>query len=120
MRQAVRDYAEYLASAEWKQRRAGALHRASHRCQSPSCPDARLRSLTDEELRFVRHYRLEVHHLSYARLGNEHPDDLIVLCPQCHAAVHGVEHFDAPNSIATAVEAVVRQMARANDDRNAA
>jgi len=31
----------------------------------------------------------QVHHLTYARMGNEHPDDLIALCPGCHAKRHG-------------------------------
>src|SRR5215475_10158177 len=91
MKQRIASYREYLASAEWKLRRDDALHRAYYRCQSPTCPEPQLRSLSDEDLRFVceeylppHHYRLEVHHLTYERLGNEHPDDLIVLCPQCH------------------------------------
>ena len=41
-------------------------------------------------------YRLEVHHLSYARLGRELPDDLIVLCPACHAIAHGLVPTDEP------------------------
>ena len=31
----------------------------------------------------------EVHHKSYRRLGNERLEDLIVLCPKCHADLHG-------------------------------
>jgi hypothetical protein len=34
-------------------------------------------------------YRLEVHHLTYERLGWEQPDDLLVLCERCHAVLHG-------------------------------
>jgi hypothetical protein len=30
----------------------------------------------------------QVHHKTYARMGNEHPDDLVALCPQCHAKRH--------------------------------
>jgi 5-methylcytosine-specific restriction endonuclease McrA len=33
---------------------------------------------------------LEVHHRTYARLGREHPLDLIVLCRPCHARYHGI------------------------------
>jgi len=32
---------------------------------------------------------LEVHHLSYRRLGNELLSDLIVLCVGCHKKQHG-------------------------------
>lgn len=31
----------------------------------------------------------DVHHLTYERLGNELPEDLQVLCRQCHDAAHG-------------------------------
>jgi len=37
-----------------------------------------------------RHFRnLEVHHLTYDRLGDERMDDLEVLCPDCHRKAHG-------------------------------
>lgn len=32
--------------------------------------------------------RLEVHHLSYERLGHERSDDLITLCMFCHEDKH--------------------------------
>jgi 5-methylcytosine-specific restriction endonuclease McrA len=32
---------------------------------------------------------LAVHHLTYERLGSEHPDDLITLCRTCHKLDHG-------------------------------
>lgn len=32
-----------------------------------------------------RHQRLELHHLTYARLGRERPTDVELLCPDCHA-----------------------------------
>jgi hypothetical protein len=32
------------------------------------------------------HGRREVHHKTYERLGNERLEDLLVLCPDCHAA----------------------------------
>jgi hypothetical protein len=34
--------------------------------------------------------RLEVHHLSYDRLGRERLEDLKVLCRACHASAHGL------------------------------
>src|ERR1700758_4734240 len=34
---------------------------------------------------------IEVHHRTYARLGNEHPDDLTTLCSTCHRLV--TEHL---------------------------
>lgn len=118
-RQPIRDYADYLVSAEWKLSRKNALQRASHRCQSPSCELEYLRSLSDAELAFEEDemlpphaYRLEVHHLTYARLGRELPDDLIVLCPACHAAAHGLAHQDAPftKSFEQALTGAIQQM----------
>ena len=37
---------------------------------------------------------LDVHHLTYERLGVELDDDLMGLCRLCHSAVHGVVTFD--------------------------
>ena len=36
---------------------------------------------------------LDVHHLTYERLGIELDDDLMALCRPCHSAVHGVVTF---------------------------
>lgn len=33
-------------------------------------------------------HKLHVHHLTYARVGNEEPGDLRVLCFQCHQKAH--------------------------------
>lgn len=66
------NYAEYLQSDGWKERRQRKLEQAGHRCQ-----------------RCESRSRLHVHHLTYQRLGKEHPDDLMVLCHRCHAAEHG-------------------------------
>jgi 5-methylcytosine-specific restriction endonuclease McrA len=70
-------YREYLASARWGERRAAALKDAGYRCS-----------------RCGRHGRrggsgLEVHHLTYTHLGEELPEDLEVVCKECHRAAHG-------------------------------
>jgi hypothetical protein len=65
-------YAKYLKSHSWKMKRRTVLGRANHRCQ-----------LCDTR------FRLEVHHRTYKRLGNERDGDLIVLCSSCHARRHG-------------------------------
>lgn len=64
-------YQRYLESREWALTRALAIHRADRRCQVCAAGEP-----------------LEVHHKTYARLGHERDDDLIVLCADCHAAVH--------------------------------
>jgi hypothetical protein len=64
-------YRDYLLTPEWAQRRRGALRRAGHACQT--CGGGG---------------RLHVHHRTYERRGEERPDDLLVLCEDCHLAVH--------------------------------
>jgi 5-methylcytosine-specific restriction endonuclease McrA len=66
------DYVKYLTTSEWRER-AEALKTEAGEC-------AICRSVVE----------LEVHHRTYARLGREHPLDLIVLCRRCHARYHGV------------------------------
>ena len=81
-------YQQVMHSDAWRRRRQRALKRAGYRCQK--CGDRR---------------RLEVHHLTYARLGRERAADLIVLCHTCHAAEHG----DAGAKIAQFVSQITRR-----------
>lgn len=60
-------YEKYLASPQWKQRRLQAFERAGGRCER--CGSA---------------VKLEVHHLTYDRLGREELSDLLVVCKPCH------------------------------------
>jgi 5-methylcytosine-specific restriction endonuclease McrA len=67
-------YEKYLATPEWGYRRREMVKAAERKCgrcgrYSPN---------------------LDVHHLTYERLGNELPEDLIVLCHDCHSLEHGV------------------------------
>ena len=64
-------YADYLNTAHWQELRYAKLDEADHRCQLCYSP-----------------YRLQVHHRTYCRLGEELDSDLIVLCATCHARVH--------------------------------
>ncbi len=64
-------YPEYLKTYHWAQTRDAALERAGHRCQV--CNKTK---------------SLNVHHRTYARRGNERPDDLTVLCRRCHELFH--------------------------------
>lgn len=67
------DYREYLNSDHWKKTRAAALQRAGNKCQG--CGGT---------------YDLQVHHKTYARRGHERPEDLEVLCRNCHKDEHGI------------------------------
>jgi len=63
-------YRAYLRSDTWKRVRTGAISAARNRCQECGYSGR----------------RLQVHHLNYANLGRERPQDLRVLCPNCHVA----------------------------------
>lgn len=67
-------YQRYLRSPEWRKRRRAALERDRHACQWCGC-----------------RYRLQVHHLTYERFGNERLEDLVTLCDDCHKGVHVAE-----------------------------
>lgn len=70
------NYDKYLQSELWKKVRAAALWHAGGKCQLCGQP----------------HAQLEVHHNSYNRLGGqERPEDLVVLCSDCHRRHHKVK-----------------------------
>lgn len=66
-------YEEYLRSDHWKARSNVARVRDGHRC----------RDCYSRE-------NLDVHHLTYERLGEERNGDLITLCRGCHLARHRI------------------------------
>lgn len=63
---------KYLYSPHWRATREVALSIARFRCQA--CKR--------------KNPRLDVHHLTYERLGHEWYADVIVLCRPCHTARH--------------------------------
>jgi hypothetical protein len=67
----VTAYSWYLGSAFWRERREYILQRANYTCEK--CGK---RSAT------------EVHHLTYIRVFNELPSDLLAVCKQCHYEIH--------------------------------
>jgi len=64
-------YNDYLKSPLWQILRRQALCRARNRC-----------SVCKSEV------DLHVHHKTYANVGNEQPNDLVVLCESCHTQEH--------------------------------
>ena len=67
------DYERYLKSYHWKCKRRAALFHHGKRCFK-----------CGESGRI-----LQVHHLHYRSLGNENvATDLVVLCKECHKALH--------------------------------
>lgn len=65
-------YDEYLQTEQWQEKRKAALAAAGYRCQVCNADDR----------------ELHVHHRTYERRGNEVPDDLTVLCCECHQLFH--------------------------------
>ena len=70
-RQRRAEYRRYLRSPSWTVRRQSALARAAGHCRDCG-----------------RALPLEVHHLTYARVGREHKKDLRAICANCHAKRH--------------------------------
>jgi hypothetical protein len=71
------DYREYIASDMWKQRALEAKERVSWKCQLCNKPG--------------ENGNLHTHHRTYENLGNERPEDITVLCADCHAKFHDKE-----------------------------
>jgi len=71
---AALDYRRYLRSPEWRAKRHAAIVRAGYRC-------AVCRRL------YLDERKLQVHHVTYDRLGHERPEDLMVLCRRHHRRV---------------------------------
>jgi hypothetical protein len=65
------DYETYIRSPQWSRRRAAWIKRNGPYCRA--C--------------FTRQGRMELHHLTYVRLGHERDSDLILFCPAHHERV---------------------------------
>lgn len=63
-------YRQYILSAEWRKKAEEAKARAGNCCQICNRSRAEV--------------QLEAHHRTYERLGNELPEDITVLCRDCH------------------------------------
>lgn len=95
-------YADYLRSPEWAKRRERALDQAGRRCQ----------------LCAYRGPGLDVHHNTYARIGDEAPEDLVVLCRLCHRRHHGARRGPtSPRQDHRGVVSTLRRVARTIRDR---
>lgn len=69
-----KDYDAYLRSPHWRQVKA--RYRCSDQPQDCICGETE---------------RLQVHHLTYERVGDERLKDLTLLCLPCHAMIHELE-----------------------------
>jgi 5-methylcytosine-specific restriction endonuclease McrA len=64
-------YAKYIRSPEWKAKRTEVILRAQGKCERCGLWPI-----------------VNVHHLTYARLGDEDPTDLLGVCSRCHTELH--------------------------------
>lgn len=77
-KQRQRKYGGYLQSPAWKAKRIEILAKRGVACER--CQSAR---------------EIQVHHLTYARVGKELDSDLAVLCENCHRQEHGLPTREA-------------------------
>lgn len=78
------NYQRYLASREWRVRRNGVMERAKGICER--CWGTKA---------------TQVHHVTYERVGNELPEDLLALCGPCHEFLSAVTDHDPVAAIPT-------------------
>lgn len=67
-----KEYHKYLSSEAWAKTRADILTLYNYTCQH------------------CGKYGNHVHHKTYANLGFEEPEDLVLLCGRCHQKEHGL------------------------------
>lgn len=77
-------YAAYLRTPHWHTMRAAKLADSDYQCER--CGEFGRRGLGGVWL------GIQVHHLTYERLGSERLSDLEVLCICCHEDEHGIPH----------------------------
>lgn len=85
------DYAAYLRSPEWAAQRERALRAAGDQCARCHNRSHLSGYVDDDGQELMIRVQLDVHHLTYDRVGAERPDDLVVLCHRCHAETHAEE-----------------------------
>jgi len=93
------EYAAYLQSPWWRRiaRDMRELYPVCQRCEFP--------------------YELNVHHLTYERLGCEKvPQDLIVLCRSCHSREHFLQDIDKLPWLVDDVGAVREKIYKQTED----
>ena len=70
-------YREYLQTQEWQEIRRSMVRASGYKCQRCGC----------------RNTKLDVHHLTYERRGEEAREDLEVICRDCHEFEHGIRRL---------------------------
>lgn len=66
------EYSVYMGTQQWRCRRSEVIMRQRFRCYDCGCEEP-----------------LQVHHTTYAHLGDEWPEEMEALCRSCHHRRHG-------------------------------
>jgi hypothetical protein len=88
-------WAAYIASPGWRKLRHDVIKERGAKCE---------RCGGTEEL--------QLHHTSYRRLGNEAPEDLLLLCEICHHREHGASENVRSGFVSIGVPKEARQWGR--------
>lgn len=75
------DYNQYMQSSEWKEKKIDKLFSVGYCCEQCGYDGTDI--------------PLDVHHVTYERLGHERLSDLKVLCRSCHNWVHIMQKANA-------------------------
>ena len=93
MKKHSEEYKRYMRSRDWEHKRQRRLEVDGHKCVMCGRPESKCRN------------GLQVHHISYTRLGNEDVgNDLVSLCPGCHKKIH---NYYGRNRLANSVSKVL-------------
>ena len=77
------DHHEYIKTEAWRKKRQRVFRRDRFQCVYCGC---------SKNLE-VQHVTLEVHHITYKRLGAEDISDLVTLCNDCHQLIHEERYY---------------------------
>lgn len=70
-------YKRYLRTQNWQKLRFEVLKRSGGKCEWCGYQP-------------YKRGGLQIHHLSYDRVGHESLEDLIAICPRCHMEIHKI------------------------------
>lgn len=87
-------YRDYMESPQWQRFRDSMLERADNMCEGCGKRDE----------------TLQVHHITYVRLGHENPDDVQVLCLSCHDAVTAMDRAERARGIRHTTKPVIHRV----------
>ncbi len=97
---------EYEKSDWWRKKSTSLLE--DKKCTCAICGRSRWR-WQPRVKKFKRSYRFAVHHKSYKNVPNELPEDLVVLCWQCHDLCHLILRLESMGTIYTELAQIVRK-----------